>query len=108
MAAEVIVVGNRWGVRFRALLSYLGIAVFIPLFYYRNDKFIYFHARQGLVLWIIAVVAILSLFLPGSGKFLFVALMGLYAVATTIGIITALFGSSWEIPLIGRIARHYF
>ncbi|MBT3196225.1 MAG: hypothetical protein HN842_05390 [Gammaproteobacteria bacterium] len=108
MAAKVIVVDSQWPSRFRAMLSYLGIAVFIPLFFYRNDKFIYFHARQGLVLWVITVTAVASLFLPGPGKFLFVVLMAIYAIAGAVGIITALSGSAWELPIIGPIARRYF
>jgi fumarate reductase subunit D len=86
----------------------LGIAVFIPLFLYRNNKFVYFHARQGLVLWMISVAAVASLFLPGSGKFLFVVLMGIYAVSAMIGIVAALSGSVWELPVIGSLARRYF
>jgi len=86
MAADVIVVESPWRPRLQAALSYLGIAVFIPLFVYRNNPFVHFHARQGLVLWVILVMAVTSLFLPGSGKFLFVALMGIYAVAGAIGL----------------------
>lgn len=108
MAADVIVMDSQWGARLRAALSYLGIAVFIPLFLYRNNQFIYFHARQGLVLWVIAIIAVASLFLPGSGKFLFVALMGIYAVAGVIGILSTLVGSTWEMPLIGALGRRYF
>jgi uncharacterized membrane protein len=108
MAADVIVVESPWRPRLQAALSYLGIAVFIPLFVYRNNPFVHFHARQGLVLWVILVMAVTSLFLPGSGKFLFVALMGIYAVAGAIGLTSALTGSLWELPVIGPIARRYF
>lgn len=108
MAAEVIVVDSQWTPRFRAALSYLAIAVFIPLFFYRDDKFIYFHARQGLALWVVSVAAIGSLFLPGSGKFLFVVLMGIYLAGCTVGIISSLTGTSWKIPVIHTIACRYF
>ncbi len=108
MAAEVIVVDSPWGPRLRAALSYLGPAVFIPLFLHRNDPFVHHHTRQGLALWVISVVAITSLFLPGSGKFLFIVLMGLYLVAAVAGLISALLGSSWEIPVISTMARRYF
>ncbi len=108
MAAEVIVVDSQWTPRLRAALSYLAFAVFIPLFFYRNDKFIYFHARQGLALWVISVAAIGSLFLPGSGKFLFVVLMGIYLAGCIAGIISSLMGSVWEIPVVNTIARRYF
>ncbi len=108
MAAEVIVMDSHWGPRLRAALSYLGPAVFVPLFLYRNDKFVYFHARQGLVLWVISVLAIASLFLPGSGKFLFVVLMGIYLAASAVGVLSSLLGATWEIPAIGKLARRYF
>lgn len=108
MAADVIVQESPWTPRFHALLSYLWIGVFIPLFFYRNDPFVHFHARQGLVLWILSVLAVASLFLPGSGKFLFIVLMGIYLAAGVIGIVTALIGSIWEIPVVGPMARRYF
>jgi uncharacterized membrane protein len=107
MAAEVILVDSPWRPRLRAALGYLGPAVFIPLFLYRNDKFVYFHTRQGLALWVIAVAAIAALFLPGSGKFLFVVLMGIYLFASTAGILSALLGSTLEIPLIHNLADRY-
>ena len=108
MTAEVIVVDNHGMPRIKAALSYLGPAVFIPLFLYRNDKFIHFHARQGLALWVVMVLAVCSLFLPGSGKFLFIVFMGIYLAAALVGLISALSGSAWEIPTIGPLARRFF
>ena len=107
MATEVLLRNNPWTTKFQALLSDLGVAVFIPLFLSQSNRFVHFHARQGLALWTILILAIGALFLPGSGKFIFVALMGIYLVSTVIGILSVLTGNSWEIPLIGSVARRY-
>ncbi len=108
MTAEVIVVDSQWTPRIRAAMSYLGPLVFLPLFLFRNDKFVYFHARQGLALWVVVVAAIAALFLPGSGKFLFIVLMGIYLTASMVGLVASLLGSALELPVIGPLARRHF
>ena len=47
--------------RFMAMLSYLGVLCLVPLIRNREDQFVDFHARQGLVIWIIGIFAIFML-----------------------------------------------
>jgi uncharacterized membrane protein len=108
VTVEVLVMDKLWPTRGKAAISYLGPLVFIPLFYFRQDKFIHFHTRQGLALWVVLIIAITSLLLPGSGKFLFVVLSGIYSAAVVAGLISALIGSTWQIPVLGTLAKRYF
>ncbi|HJP54324.1 MAG TPA: hypothetical protein QF556_06460, partial [Rhodospirillales bacterium] len=52
-------------------MSYLGILCFVPLMMNDDDEFIYFHAKQGLVIWIWSVLAVFAFPFPGIGKWLF-------------------------------------
>lgn len=95
------------------VLSYLGILVLIPLFAAKESKFARFHANQGLVLCIAAILygvaySILSaIVLAISWRLYFVvSLIGLvgvvFLVLAVIGIINALNGRAKELPLIGK------
>ncbi len=89
--------------RVMASMSYLGILCFVPLLFGREDDFISFHARQGLVLWAWGVLAIFSLAIPGLGWF-FALSSSLITVVSLIGFVTALFLKAWRFPLIGGLA----
>ncbi len=43
-----------------AALSYMGILCFVPLLTNREDEYVHFHAKQGLVLWMWAVIAMFA------------------------------------------------
>lgn len=87
-----------------AVLSYIGILVFIPLFTRRHDSFIQFHAKQGLVIFIGEVIALLaSQWIIFIGNLLFVVLL----IASVIGLIQALQGRRFTIPVIGKLANKF-
>ena len=95
--------GNR--TRLYAIMSYLGILCFVPMLMNRDDEYVYFHAKQGLVIWMWSVLAMFALYVPGIGKFLFsFSAMGvvLYSV---IGIVSVVLNRAWKLPLIHSIAR---
>ena len=97
-----------------AILSYLGILVLVPIFGAKGSKFARFHANQGLVLCITAVVysiaySILTgiliavswrLYAAFSGIFGFVSLI--FAVWVILGIVNAIGGKAKELPVIGK------
>lgn len=96
-----------------ALLSYLGILVLIPIFAAKESKYARFHANQGLVLCIAAVLygvaysILTSIILAISWRLYFlVSLIGLlsivFVVLAVIGIINALNGKAKELPIIGK------
>ena len=110
-----------------ALLAYLGILCLVPLLAKKDNKFAYYHAKQGLVLFIAEVILFLVL---GIGGFIigmiasmihgmlgaiFGMLFGLLWLAVVlgslaisiIGIVQSLNGKYWEIPVLGKYAKKF-
>lgn len=79
-----------------AALSYAWILCLVPLLGRRDSKFAQFHAKQGLVLFIIEIIAGLIFWVPLFGQLLMLAI----AVVALMGIIKALNGEWWKIPYI--------
>ena len=96
------------------ILAYLGVLCFIPLLTQKQNSFVMFHARQGLVLFITEMImVILNIFLSGISFvglfFAFVfSLLGLAcAVLSIIGIIQAIQGKEWKLPILGDFAQKF-
>jgi uncharacterized membrane protein len=79
-----------------ALFSYIWILFLIPLLAKRDSKFCQFHAKQGLVLFVIDLIASLFVWIPVIGQIL----MLLLAIISIIGIVKVLNGEYWKIPYI--------
>ena len=99
--------------KFMAILAYFGILVLIPIFVAKDSKFARFHANQGLVLFIAAVLysvaySILSGLIVAISWRLYwlvsiVGLLGLiFLVWFVLGIINAAGGRAKELPFIGH------
>lgn len=95
------------------VLAYLGILVLIPIFAAKDSPFARFHANQGLLLCIAAIIygvaysILSSIILAISWRLYFlVSIIGLigvvFAVLCIIGIINAVNGKAKELPLIGK------
>ncbi len=96
-----------------ALLSYLGILVLVPIFGAKNSKFTRFHANQGLILCIAAIIygvvvnILTSILIAISWRLASVAglfsLVGFaFLVWAVIGILNSLNGKAKELPFIGK------
>ncbi|MBI3256141.1 MAG: hypothetical protein HYZ63_04190 [Candidatus Andersenbacteria bacterium] len=85
-----------------AALSYLGILVLIPLLFVRkNDPFVKFHAKQGLVILLGFVIAAFGVgWIPVLGNLVWLIL----AIASIAGLVQSLQGKRWKIPVIGDLA----
>jgi uncharacterized membrane protein len=79
-----------------AALGYVGIICFVPLFLKRDSKFAQFHAKQGLILFIIEIVGWI---IPVIG-WLFVVLAIIYAI---LGIMAATNGRYWKMPFLSKL-----
>lgn len=79
-----------------AAFSYAWILCLVPLLAKKNSKFAQFHAKQGLVLFIVEIIASLIFWFPVFGQLLMLALV----IVSVMGIIKALNGEWWEIPYI--------
>ena len=80
-----------------AILSYLWVLCLIPLLLRTSSKFAQFHAKQGLILFIISFFT----FLPVIGKLLQIVIF----VVSVIGILKVLNGEYWQIPYIFNISK---
>lgn len=90
-----------------ALLSYFGILVIIPLLTAKEDQFVKYHIKQGLVLLIAAVAVSFIAWTPILGWFIsFFAWMVCFVLAI-IGIINVLNGKEKPLPLIGQFADKF-
>jgi len=84
-----------------AVLSYFGILVIIPLLTdAKNDPFVKFHIKQGLVLLIAYVICAFIFWVPVVGWLLSLALFILFLI----GVINAATGKQTPLPVIGQIA----
>lgn len=85
-----------------ASMSYIGVLVLIPIISgATKNSFINFHAKQGLVILVGEIIAIIaSIWLSSLGGLLFVLML----VASIVGLFTSLHGEKRYIPGIGTIA----
>lgn len=88
-----------------AILAYLWVFCLIPLILKKDNAFVLFHAKQGVILFVaelvvgfIGVIPILGWAILFAGTFLF----GLLSLA---GIVNVLLGKHWKMPVVGEIAE---
>jgi uncharacterized membrane protein len=79
-----------------AAMAYFWILCLVPLLSKKDSKFAQFHAKQGLVLFIIDIIATAIIWVPVFGQLLMIALL----VVSVIGIIKALNGEWYKMPYI--------
>ena len=97
-----------------AAIGYLGILFLVPLLAAKDNKFAQFHAKQGIVLFIafiicaiiasiLFIIPIIGTFLLGPVAFLIVFIGG--AILAIMGIVKALQGEYWKMPILGGWAE---
>lgn len=86
-----------------AFLSYISILCIIPLILKKQNPFVLFHGKQGLVLFVIQTALLIgSIILPGvfiKASFFVVLLLSFW------GMIAVLQGKAIELPIIARWAE---
>ncbi len=81
-----------------AVLAYIPILCFVPFLQGRGtNKYAYEHGKQGVLLFLFEVVALI-------GAFFWKAALLIAAIASLVGIIYVLQGRVWKIPFIGDLA----
>ncbi len=90
-----------------ALLSYLGILVLIPLIMKKDDAFVKFHAKQGLVLFIFELVLYVLAVIPVIGWILAPIGWVIALILSIMGIIYSLQGKKWVMPVLGKYADKF-
>ncbi|MBT7553294.1 hypothetical protein HN670_02395 [bacterium] len=86
-----------------AALSYVWILCLVPLLLKRKSKFAQFHAKQGLLLFVIEIVGWLVFWIPLVGWLLLIIVIGL----ALLGIKNALDGKFWVMPFIGKYVNKF-
>lgn len=81
-----------------AAIGYVGVLCFVPLLLNRKSKFAQFHAKQGLMLFALEVI---SWIIPP----LALIIMVVAVIVSIMGVVKALDGKYWEMPLLGRWAK---
>ena len=89
--------------RMAAIMAYIPILCFIPLLNMRENKEAHFHARQGVLLFLIEVLAVIFL-IPGISNFVFKAVLIVAVALSVVGIYFALQGKNFKLPIIGDLA----
>jgi len=90
-----------------ALFSYLGILLVIPLLVDKDNPFVKFHVKQGLVLLIAAVIIPFVAWIPILGWIFGLIAAPVLLVFAIIGIINVLGGKKKELPLIGQYGSKF-
>ena len=89
------------------VLSYLGILIIIPFLMAKDDPFVKFHIKQGLLLVIVEI----AVWVLGSSMWQLWMLLNLVNLATLvlsiIGIVNVVQGNQKELPLIGGLAKNF-
>lgn len=90
--------------RFFALISYLVFLCIVSLILKKDNKFALFHAKQGLVIFVLEV-ATLILSVISFLQWLRVAGLVIFGLLSLWGILEALRGNYRQIPLVSKIAQ---
>ena len=91
------------------VLAYLGVLIVIPLLMAKDDPFVKFHIRQGLVLVIIEFALwALGMTMLGWQAMPLLQLVNLgVLILAIIGIINVIQGNQKELPLVGSFSSYF-
>lgn len=88
-----------------AILGYLWILCLVPLILKKENRFAMFHAKQGLVLFIGELVIGFVGIIPVLGWMILFFGTALFGILSLIGLVQALMGNYWKMPVVGDIAE---
>lgn len=86
------------------ILSYIGVLCLIPLLTKKDDEFVFFHAKQGLVLFIAEVITAFVAAIPFIGWVIAPLASLLWIILSIVGIINVLGDKTKELPVLGKYA----
>jgi uncharacterized membrane protein len=86
------------------ILSYVGVLCLIPLLTKKDNTFVFFHAKQGMVLFIAEVITALIAAIPLLGWVVAPIISIIWLILAIIGIVNVLDGKEKELPILGKYA----
>ena len=91
-----------------AVVAYLGIFIVIPFLFARNDTFVKFHLKQGLILVIIELLTSAFGMSMMWTSYSAVAIINFVLFVLSIfGIVYAIQGKEKRLPLVGHLADNF-
>jgi uncharacterized membrane protein len=87
-----------------AILAYIPFLCLIPLIQMRDNEQARFHSRQGFLLFLIELLAVLFL-IPGISGMVWKAVLILALGAAVAGIVFGIQGKKYRLPIIGDFAE---
>lgn len=90
--------------RMAAIMAYIPFLCFWPLIQMRDDEFAYSHARQGLILFFLEIIAVL-ISVPFLVQIVRTTIIIGCLIGVVMGIMYALQGTWQKIPVIGDLAN---
>lgn len=84
-----------------SLVSYLPIFFFLPLNFFRDNEFIKYHSKQGVVFFVSSLLVIASFWISVLGW----VFLAVFVVVWLAGIVNVLTGKQERLPIIGLIAE---
>ncbi len=90
--------------RMAAIMAYIPFLCFVPLLTMKENKEARFHARQGVMLFLIELVAVLFL-VDAISDLVFKGILFLAAALSVAGIAFAVKGKNYKLPIIGDLAE---
>ncbi|MBU0548462.1 MAG: hypothetical protein KJ710_06320 [Candidatus Omnitrophica bacterium] len=91
--------------KFFAVISYVSFLCIITLILKKDNKFALYHARQGLVLFVMEVVAFILSIIPLLGWLVGVFGYALFLLVSIWGIMQAALGLYCRIPVITEVSE---
>ncbi len=90
--------------KFFAVISYISFLCVITLILKKSNKFALYHARQGLVLFVMEVAAFILSIIPLLGWLIGIFGYALFLLVSVWGIIQAALGIYCRIPVVSEIS----
>jgi uncharacterized membrane protein len=89
-----------------AFIGYWWILFLVPLLGKKENKFALFHGKQGMVLFVFAVLVWLLSYIPVIGWFIIGPIGSIiWIILAIIGMVKSLQGKYWKMPVLGDIAE---
>ncbi len=90
-----------------AILCYLGILIIIPFLIAKNNSFVKYHIKQGLVLLALSFIAWLLPMTHDSFDFVSGIINIAIFILSIIGIINVVQNREKELPLVGQFSKYF-
>lgn len=91
--------------RFIAAIGYLGVLCIVPLILKRDSAFSQHHGKQGLIVLIAWMILWVGNVIPVLGQIVWMLGSLALLILMILGMINALNGKLWEMPVLGQYAK---